>query len=106
MLVGAAMLLAACGGSSSTATQTNSDPDPERRGYKPDAFVASFMGAAPAEAPELAVVIMIREPDRKLGHYGGKVAGPAVRNVIDAALSYLGVPPDKSPPTAPSSSQP
>ena len=41
MLVGAAMLLAACGGSSSTATQTNSDPDPERRG--PQGRVAQFV---------------------------------------------------------------
>jgi hypothetical protein len=38
---------------------------------------------------------VIDDPDRSKGHYGGAIAGPVVRDVIDATLNYLGVPPDQ-----------
>jgi len=41
-----------------------------------------------------------------IGYYGGKVAGPVVRNVLDAALAYLGQPPDIEPPDAVASTSP
>lgn len=69
-------------------TGTAQVPDPARRGYKPDAYLASFLGAAPADDPQIVVVVMVREPKKSLGYYGGKVAGPAVRDVIDAVLTY------------------
>ena len=40
------------------------------------------------------ILCVIDDPDRAKGHYGGAVAGPVVRDVMDQALNYLGVPPD------------
>ena len=34
------------------------------------------------------------DPDKALGHYGGAIAGPVVRDIIDHTLTYLGVQPD------------
>ena len=39
------------------------------------------------------VLCVIDDPDKSIDHYGGKVAGPVVRDVIDASLLYLGVSP-------------
>jgi len=41
---------------------------------------------------------MIRQPKKGIGHFGGTVAAPAVREVLRRTLAYLGVPPDKKPP--------
>lgn len=77
-------------------TGTAQIPERDRRGYKPGAYLSSFMAAAPAADPCLVVVVMIQEPDPSIGYYGGIVAGPVVRNVLDATLAYLEVPPDKA----------
>ena len=37
---------------------------------------------------------MLDDPNKKRGHYGGVVAAPTVRDVMDFSLSYLGVPTD------------
>lgn len=64
-------------------------------GYYEDRYVSSFIAGAPLDRPRLVVLCVIDDPDRSRGHYGGIVAGPAVRDVMDEALAYLGVPPDK-----------
>jgi len=39
---------------------------------------------------------VIEDPDKRVGpYYGGLVAGPVVRDVMDYALAYLGVPSDQ-----------
>jgi len=70
-----------------------------RRGYDPNLFNSSFMGGAPAEDPKIVVAMVIHEPDRKLGHYGGTVSAPAAVRVIERTLGYLQVP--QSPPLPP-----
>jgi cell division protein FtsI/penicillin-binding protein 2 len=65
----------------------------DRPGYEPEAYMSSFIGAAPAENPQVVVVVMIRKPNPKLGYYGSKVAAPAVGRILEKTLSYLGVPP-------------
>ncbi len=67
-------------------------------GYLKDAFTSSFVGAAPASDPAVVVLVMIRQPKKGIGHFGGTVAAPAVREVLRRTLAYLGVPPDKKPP--------
>jgi cell division protein FtsI/penicillin-binding protein 2 len=69
---------------------------------KPDAFgrdayfSASFLGYAPADRPRLVCLVMAQEPRSKADGskpYGGAVAGPAVRYVLERTLEeYLGVP--------------
>ena len=62
---------------------------PDGRSYSHSAFVASFIGAAPAEHPEICVLIMVNEPRKPGSRYGGTVAAPSVARVIEKSLDYL-----------------
>ncbi|MFH1418586.1 MAG: penicillin-binding protein 2 [Planctomycetota bacterium] len=64
-------------------------------GYERNAYVSSFIGAAPLHDPQLVVLVSVRRPDRSLGYYGGTVAAPAVRAILAHSLAYLQVPPDR-----------
>lgn len=57
-------------------------------------YVASFVGIAPLSNPRLVVAVMIDEPSEN-GFYGGLVAAPLFSEIMQMALNYLGVPPDK-----------
>ena len=59
-------------------------------GYSNSAFVASFVGFAPATKPGLLAVIVVDEP--KGSYYGGEVAAPAFGQIAEFALPYLGIP--------------
>ncbi|HEV3504699.1 MAG TPA: penicillin-binding protein 2, partial [Actinomycetes bacterium] len=72
-------------------TGTARKPDNVRGGYKPGAYVGSFIGFAPAERPAVVVAVVIDEPTR--GYYGGSVAAPVFREVTSTALRRLGVVP-------------
>ena len=65
-------------------TGTARKPDTRRGGYRPGAYVGSFIGFAPAEKPAVVVAVVIDEPTR--GYYGGSVAAPVFREVTGAAL--------------------
>jgi cell division protein FtsI/penicillin-binding protein 2 len=69
---------------------------PGQRGYDRDRYVASFIAAAPLTNPRLVVLCVIDDPDKRKGHFGGSIAGPVVRDVVDEALQYLGVPYDQA----------
>lgn len=58
--------------------------------------VASFVGLAPAENPEIAVSVIIYQP--KSAIYGGVVAGPVFSQVAAQALTLLDVPPSSTKP--------
>jgi cell division protein FtsI/penicillin-binding protein 2 len=62
-----------------------------RRGYEQGAYLGSFIGAAPASDPQVAVLIMVRHP-KKNGYYGSQVALPGVKEVLEFTLNYLNVP--------------
>lgn len=55
--------------------------------YSHDRFIASFIGFAPVERPILAVVVCVDEP--RPVYYGGDVAAPVFKNVVDESLKYL-----------------
>ncbi len=57
-------------------------------------YVTSFVGFAPADDPQIAVLIMLDEPGgpRNL-RTGGYMAAPVARRVLADALPYLGVTP-------------
>ncbi len=74
-------------------TGTAQLPDFENGGYHQDQYVSSFIGGAPVNAPRLIVGCFIHRPDKKIGHYGGIVSGPVVKQVMEQSLMYLGVPP-------------
>jgi cell division protein FtsI (penicillin-binding protein 3) len=62
------------------------------KGYSEDKFTAVFTGFAPAQNPELAILVVVDEP--KNNHYGGVVAAPVFRNILVESFNYLGIPPD------------
>lgn len=53
-------------------------------------YVASFVGIAPINDPEVIVLVMLDEPNGKR-HTGGSIAAPVVRNIFSEILPYLGV---------------
>lgn len=62
-----------------------------RGGYSAYNFVASFAGYVPADRPRLVMLVVVDEPHG--GQYGGEVAAPVFREIAEASLRYLGVPP-------------
>jgi cell division protein FtsI (penicillin-binding protein 3) len=60
-------------------------------GYSDSANVASFMGFLPAENPELAIIVVVDEPQPL--HTGGLVAAPVFREIAEQAVRYLDIPP-------------
>jgi len=71
-------------------TGTAQAPDPAG-GYKPGAYVASFVGVVPADNPVLAILVVVDRPHGV--YYGGDVAAPVFREIARQALWYLRVPP-------------
>jgi cell division protein FtsI (penicillin-binding protein 3) len=60
--------------------------------YSDTEFVASFVGFAPAENPQLLVTVVVDNP--KGDYYGGTVAAPAFGEIARFALPYLGIAPE------------
>jgi cell division protein FtsI/penicillin-binding protein 2 len=54
--------------------------------------VASFGGFAPVSSPRLTALVVIDTPRGR--HYGGQVAAPVFRRIVDDSLRYLRVPRD------------
>lgn len=59
-------------------------------GYAAGKYFASFVGFAPVEDPRVVAFVGIDEP--KGSYYGGIVAAPAVKDILETSLRYLGVP--------------
>jgi cell division protein FtsI (penicillin-binding protein 3) len=64
-------------------------------GYSDSQYVASFVGFAPAQDPQLLVAVVVDEPQGS--YYGGVVAAPAFGEIARFALPYLEIPPDQQP---------
>jgi cell division protein FtsI (penicillin-binding protein 3) len=73
-------------GKTGTAQKVN----PGSHGYAKGKYFASFVGFAPLDSPEIAVFVGLDEPHG--AYYGGAVAGPVFRKIIDSTLQYLEVP--------------
>lgn len=72
-------------------TGTAQKVDPVTGGYSADKRVASFVGLVPAEAPRIAALVVIDEPETS--PYGGIVAAPVFSRVASQTLAYLHVDP-------------
>jgi cell division protein FtsI (penicillin-binding protein 3) len=66
--------------------------------YSHNRFIASFVGLAPYENPELCLLVVLDEPWPS--YYGGTAAAPVFREIMEEALPLLDVPPSdgESPP--------
>ncbi len=68
-----------------TGTAQKIDPDGT---YSHKRFIASFVGYAPADSPMLVVTVHLDEPTPS--YFGGTVAAPVFKEVMEQALGYLG----------------
>lgn len=57
-------------------------------------YVSFFAGLVPVETPRFAMAVVIDDPDPARGYYGGLVAAPVFKNVMEGALRLMDVPPD------------
>jgi len=73
-------------------TGTASKIDPKTGEYSKSAYVASFVGFAPANDPKLLCAVIIDEPQTG-SIFGGVVAAPAFGQIMGFALPYLSIPP-------------
>lgn len=70
-------------------TGTAQKADEETGGYSDSRHVCSFVCGAPAESPEVLVLVMVDEPTSGASHYGGTVAAPAAADIVEFSLQRL-----------------
>jgi cell division protein FtsI (penicillin-binding protein 3) len=70
-------------------TGTAQKIDPMTGGYSATSFVGSFLGYAPVGDPRITVLVIIDEPQTEA--WGGVVAAPVFRRVVEQVLPYLGI---------------
>lgn len=68
----------------------------DENGEETDDKIVSFIGVAPINDPQYAVLVALDTPSRETGIYisGGVMAAPTVGYVLSDILPYLGVEPD------------
>ena len=54
-------------------------------------YVSSFVSVAPADDPQLVVLLTLYNPQGK-DHFGGHIAAPVVSQILSEVLPYLGIP--------------
>jgi stage V sporulation protein D (sporulation-specific penicillin-binding protein) len=59
--------------------------------YVSDKHVASFLGFGPVDNPRLSILVVVDEPQG--AYYGGVVAAPVFKRIMEDALRYLAIPP-------------
>lgn len=67
-----------------------SEKQPRGNGH----YVASFVGFAPADDPEIACLVILDQPPVGAVYYGGLIAAPVVKNILEESLQYLNVEPE------------
>jgi len=72
-------------------TGTAQKPKVNGKGYDPGRYVASFVGFAPVEDPQVLVTVIIDEPQATI--WGGSVAAPVFKNVTEFSLHHLKIQP-------------
>ena len=80
------------GYSAAGKTGTAQKIDPRTKGYSATKFVGSFVGFAPVNNPQVAIIVVIDEPAG--AYHGGDVAAPIFREIAEQILPALNVEPD------------
>jgi len=70
-------------------TGTAQIPSLDKRGYFPNKYIASFMGFTPVGNPEIAGIVLVKEPTG--GYWGGEVAAPIFGKILQRILPYLNI---------------
>ena len=61
--------------------------------YSKNKYSALFVGYAPVENPQMAILVLLDEP--RGSYYGGIVAAPVFKEIASKALPYLSIPPNE-----------
>jgi stage V sporulation protein D (sporulation-specific penicillin-binding protein) len=64
-----------------------------RGGYTPGAWMASFVGFVPAQAPQLTAIVVINHPN---DYYGGAASAPVFSTIMQYALRHFDISPPAS----------
>ncbi len=56
-------------------------------------YIASFLSFAPADDPRVACLVILDQPPVGMAYYGGTIAAPVVKNIMEETLQYLEVEP-------------
>ncbi|MBN1135494.1 MAG: penicillin-binding protein 2 [Anaerolineae bacterium] len=75
------------------AGKTGTAQVPTAYGYDPTATIASFVGFAPADDPQFAVLIKLDKP--QASPWANHTAAPTFRAIAERLLVYLQIPPDE-----------
>lgn len=59
-------------------------------------YIASFIGFAPADDPKIACLVILDQPAEGMQYYGGVIAAPVVKSILEESLQYLNVEPKYS----------
>jgi stage V sporulation protein D (sporulation-specific penicillin-binding protein) len=76
------------GGKTGTAQKVS-----PKGGYYKNKYIASFVGFAPYENPEIVLLISVDDPKGK--YFGGQIGAPAFKNIMEKVLSYMEIKNDK-----------
>jgi len=71
-----------------TGTSQKLDPSSNQ-----NARIASFVGVAPCDNPQIALLLILDEPHNPVSNYGGVIAAPVAGTIFSEILPYLGVQP-------------
>ncbi len=74
-------------------TGTAQIPNPKSGGYYSNRYIASFIGFAPVEDPEIVMVVVVEAPRKKT--HGGSVAAPIFKQIAEKVLFHMGLSPKK-----------
>ena len=66
----------------------------KRGGYEENTYLTLFAGIVPVSNPDLIMAVLVNEPSRGV-YYGGLVAAPVFKEVMEEALRLRNVPPDQ-----------
>ena len=58
--------------------------------------IVSFIAFAPADDPQIACLVILDQPEIGMPYYGGTIAAPVVKSIMEETLQYLGVEPQYS----------
>lgn len=60
--------------------------------YAANKYIGSFVAVAPIEDPKIAMIVIVDEPGNGI-YYGGSVAAPIAKSILEQTMDYLEIPP-------------
>ncbi len=75
----------------SAKTGTSQVIDPKTGSYSDENYIASCLAIFPTDDPRLIIYVVIQNP-KGVSYYGGTIAAPVAKKIIDETVPYLGIP--------------